>query len=562
VSTSTAVAGFWEEIKRRKVFRLALIYVVVGWIVIQAADIMLPALGVPEWGVSLVVVLVLLGFPAALVLSWMFDVTSEGVRRTRSRSGPGVRSRAARRKGEVAGEAERSIAVLPFLNMSDDPENEYFSDGMTEEILNALVKVDALHVASRTSSFVFKGKEHDVRDIADRLGVETVLEGSVRKAGSRIRITAQLIDAGDGYHIWSDTYDRELKDVFQIQDEIARAIVDALKLELVGEGQAAGSLVHPDTQNVEAYNLYLKGRFFYRYNEVDLRRSLELYEEALTLDPSFGRAYAGIADTWMQLADDWMPPEEAYPKAKTAAERAIRLDEGLAEAHTALGKVLGWFEWNFDGAELALRRAVASNPKYGDAHWGLASILPATGRLDEGVAEMRTATGIDPLHASFSYWLGRFLMFEGRYDDAITESRNALELDANSFRAWVVLGQAHLSSGREEEALEAFTRAGQVGGSLSAQTHVVRALAAMGRTEEASQILTGLTSGDAYVRSEYMAAAWGALGDLDRAFQALDEAHADRSAGLIYLHVDPSYLPLRGDPRYASLVEAIGLKSG
>jgi adenylate cyclase len=548
----------WDELKRRKVVRLALIYVLVGWIVIQAADILLPALLVPEWGIRLVIALVILGFPAALVLSWTFDMTPGGVRKTRRRSPR--RGLGGTDRGSTDDEPRRSIAVLPFVNMSDDKDNEYFSDGMTEEILNALVRVDGLHVASRTSSFIFKTKEHDVRDIADRLGVETVLEGSVRKAASRIRITAQLIDAEDGYHLWSNTYDRELEDVFEVQDEIARAIVDALKLELVGE--SADSLVHADTHNVEAYNLYLKGRFFYRYNEADLRRSLEFYEEALTLDPGFGRAYAGIADTWMQLADDWMPPGEAYPKAKTAAQRAIRLDESLAEAHTALGKVLGWFEWDFDGAELALRRAVASNPKYGDAHWGLASILPATGRLGEGVAEMRTATGIDPLHASFGYWLARFLMFEGRYEEAIDEGRSAIELDGNSFRPWIVLGQAHLSSGRGQEALECFAEAEKVSGSRSVRSHLARALAAVGRRDEARTTVEELESGDTYVRSEYMAAAWGALGDLDRAFQALEEARADRSAGLIYLHVDPAYVPLRDDPRFGPMVEEIGLRSG
>jgi adenylate cyclase len=312
-----APAEIWQELKRRKVIRLVLLYLVVGWVVIQAADIIFPALDIPDWALSFVVVLVILGFPVAVALSWMFDVTSDGVRRAgRSTRRKHVQAR------DAAGAGERSIAVLPFVNMSDDRENEYFSDGMTEEILNALAKVRDLRVASRTSSFAFKGKEFDVRDIAERLGVETVLEGSVRKAGDRIRITAQLIDAGNGYHLWSHTYDREPEDVFEIQDQIARAIVDALKVQLGADQDAP--LVERETRDMEAYNFYLKGRYFYnRDHEEDLRRSLDMYREALGRDPRFARAEAGMADTWMHLADDWVPPEEAYPEAKAAARRAL-----------------------------------------------------------------------------------------------------------------------------------------------------------------------------------------------------------------------------------------------
>ncbi|HSR40587.1 MAG TPA: tetratricopeptide repeat protein, partial [Longimicrobiales bacterium] len=390
--------------------RLALIYAVVGWIVIEAADVILPALSVPDWGVSFVVVAVLLGFPVALVLSWMFESTPEGVRRTTRRSGRGGAALA-------QGPAERSVAVLPFVNMSDDKDNEYFSDGMTEEILNALAKVPDLRVASRTSAFAFKGQDRDVLDIAEALRVGAVVEGSVRKAGSRIRVTAQLISAEDGYHLWSESYDRELEDVFQVQDDISRSIVDALKVELVGE--QAEHLVERETRSMDAYNFYLKGRYFYnRDHEEDLRRSLEMYREALERDPDYARARAGIADTWMHLADDWVSPDEAYPQAKKAANEALDLDDSIAEAHAALGMVLGWFDWEFNEAELALRRAVAANPRYADAHWGLATILPATGRLPEAVDSIRRAVELDPVSTTFSYYLARALPAAGREDEA------------------------------------------------------------------------------------------------------------------------------------------------
>ncbi|MCG6988230.1 MAG: tetratricopeptide repeat protein [Gemmatimonadetes bacterium] len=549
------VAGFWTELKRRKIVQRALLYGIVAWIVIQAADIVIPALNIPEWGVSLVVVLLALGFPVAIVLAWMFDKPSEVLKGQRRPTRP-----ARERRGEEEDAGPRSIAVLPFVNMSDDKENEYFSDGMTEEILNALTKVPDLRVASRTSSFAFKGKVQDVLEIADELRVDTVVEGSVRKVQNRVRVTAQLIDADDGYHLWSETYDRDLEDIFKVQDEIAHSIVDALKLELVGEEKER--LVSPETEDVEAYTLYLKGRFFFnRYQETDLRRSLDHYAQALAHDPSYGRAYAGMADTWMQLADDWVAPETAYPEAKTAAEKAIELDDRLAEAHTARGKVLGWFEWDFDGAELALRRAVASNPRYADAHWGLASILPSNGQLDAAIEEARTALSLDPLSGIFSYWLARFLYFARRYDEAREEATRAAELDPTSFRPLLVLGLCHLMEERSEDALASFRRSLEVSGVVSANAFIARALVAAGQTDEAKKLLAAIEAGDDYVRHEFMAPAYAALGDVDRAMAALETAYEERSAGLVYLHVDPSYDVLRGDERYQALVRRIGLKS-
>lgn len=548
-------AEFLKEFKRRKIARRGLLYLVVAWIVMQVVDIVFPALDIPDWALSMVVVLLIIGFPLAMVLAWMFE-TPAAIAQGRRR--PERTRRAKRSDVEDSGNAPRSIAVLPFVNMSDDKENEYFSDGMTEEILNALAKVPELRVASRTSSFAFKGMAKDVLEIADELRVDTVVEGSVRKAGQRVRVTAQLISAEDGYHLWSETYDGGLEDIFRLQDEIARSIVDALKIELVGSDAA---LVDPETKDVEAYTRYLKGRFFfYRFQQNDLNRSLEQYQQALEHDPDYGRAYAGIADTWMQLADDWVSPEEAYPAAKAAAQKAIDLDESLAEAHTALGKVHGWFEWDFDRAELALRRAVAANPKYPDAHWGLGSILPPNGQLGGAIEEMRAALALDPLSPVFSYFLARFLMFDGRLDEAVEQSRRTDELDPTSFRSLQVLGQCHLLAGEPDAALERFKRAHEVSGVVSVNAYIARALADLGRKDEARDLLDRAESDESYVRSEFMAAAWGALGELDKAFDALETAYQSRSAGLIYSHVDPAYDTLWGDPRYDNLAERIGLK--
>ncbi len=463
------------------------------------------------------------------------------------------------RRAAVSG--QKAIAVLPFANMSPDPENEYFSDGMTEELMNALAKVRGVQVASRTSSFAFKGKTADVREIGDKLGVAAVLEGSVRKAGTRIRVTAQLTNVENGYRLWSETYDRQLEDVFAIQDEISRAIVDALRVQLSSD---TSRLVVPATDNLEAYTMYLKGRFlFNKFTEADQRKGLDFFQRALTEDPGYARAHAGIADVWCTLADDWVAPEDAYPRAKAAAARALELEPALAEARTSVGKVLCWYEWDFTGAERELRQAVALNSNYAEAHFVLGSTLPALGQLDEAIAEMRRALVLDPLAPQHSRWLARFLLYARDYDAVTTQSTKTLELDPHYFQAYHDAAQAHLAQGRPAEALEWYRRGQAVEGAARVyDVHIVRALTALARRDEAARLLTDLVaqSREHYMRAEVLAMGHAALGALDEAFACLEQAFAAHSAGLIYLHRDPGYEPLRGDPRFASLVERVGVK--
>jgi adenylate cyclase len=456
---------------------------------------------------------------------------------------------------------ERSIAVLPFMNLSSDPENEYFSDGITEEILNALVKVSDLKVASRTSAFAFKGHQGDVREIAEKLGVATVLEGSVRKAGNRVRITGQLIGAADGYHLWSETYDRQLEDIFAIQDDIAQSIVTALKATLaVEEGE---KLVVPTTDNLEAYTLYLKGRFQYNKDtEAGLRQSLEFYRQALRHSPDYAKAWAGIADSWMHLADDYVAPEEGYKAAKEAAEKALELEPELAEAHTARGKVLGWYEWKFAEGELALRRAVGANPNYADAHWALGSLLPTTGHMKEALQEIRTAQMLDPLSPVVAYWHARYLLYARRIEEAIEEGQRALGLDPEYVYGVAILGRAELLQGQNEAAIESFRRCVELARSNTFRAYLAYGLASAGRGAEAREILEGIDQGGEgdYVRSELLAAVHGSLGEMDEAFRELERAYADRSAGLIYLHLDPLYDTMRDDPRMDEMIRRIGLQ--
>ena len=456
--------------------------------------------------------------------------------------------------------AEKSIAVLPLANMSADPENEYFADGMTEEIINALAKVPGLQVASRSSCFAFKGKQVDTREVGEKLGVTTLLDGSVRKVGNRIRISAQLVSVDRGYQLWSESYDRQLEDVFAIQDEISRAIVDALKLRLGSEGE---QLVVP-TKSLEAYNLYLKARFFYyRFNEAGLQKSLDLFQRVLLLEPGYARAYAGMADCWCGLADDWVAPDDAYPRAKTSASRALQHDPDLPEAITSLGKVLGWYEWDFSGAEQHLRRAVALAPNYAEAHWAFGSILPAVGQLGEAIAEIRRALTLDPLAPEYGRWLARYLLYSGDRAGAIAQGEKVIELDEDYFLAYLDIGSAHLGQGEPEKALEWYRKGQALETSVrSYDACIVRALAALDRREEALEIMNRLEeeARHAYLRAEVLATGYAALGDVENAFACLERAFQTRSAGLINLHVDPGFAPLRADPRFGELTRRIGLR--
>ena len=468
-----------------------------------------------------------------------------------SAAAPGARKKA----------VETAIAVLPLANMSADPENEYFSDGMTEEIINALSKVPGIHVASRSSSFAFKGrKDIDAREIGEKLGVTTLLEGSVRKVGSRIRIAAQLVNAANGYQLWSETYDRQLEDIFAVQDEISRAIVDALKLRLASNEAA---VVAP-TKNIDAYTTYLKGRFhFNKFTEVGLRKALDLFQSALLQDPGFARAYAGIADVWCDLADDWVAPDDAYPRAKSAAERALQRDPELADAMISIGKVLCWHEWKFAEGVRHVERAVGLSPNNAEAHWVLGTALPLVGRLREGYDSVRRALELDPLRVEYFGWATRLLLYGKDYEAALKQGEETFEIDENYGRGFIFVGSTYLAMGDAKTALEWFQRGQSLDTAVrSYDAFIVRALSALGRQEEAEEILARLEteSRQQYVRAEYLAMGHAAVGHLDQAFDALERAYQARSAGLIYLHLDPGYEPLRGDPRYEQMVQRIGLR--
>ena len=414
---------FLAELRRRKVSRTAVLYAVVAWAVIETSSVILPALRLPDWTVTFVVVLALLGFPVVLIFAWVFDWTRQGFIRTpgkdelppaQARSFPRGRifdfaiiavllgvvgwlgwERAFDRDGPGDGTTLDSIAVLPFVNMSGDPENEYFSDGLAEELLNALVSVDGLRVAARTSSFQYKGRNIDIRQIAEALGVASVLEGSVRKSGDRVRVTVQLIRASDGFHLWSDSFDRRLEDIFAVQDEIAVSITEALRMTL-GAGERE-RMTARSTQDVEAFEAYLRGRFeMQKRSPATLRRAVEEFREAIRRDASYAAAYSGLADTWLLLSDyGGVPAGEALRQAEPMARRALELDPQLGEAHASMGLILRE-KGDIVGSIAPLRRAIELNPSYSPAHHWLSLSYADTGRFREAVEAGRAALAVDP----------------------------------------------------------------------------------------------------------------------------------------------------------------------
>jgi serine/threonine-protein kinase len=459
-------------------------------------------------------------------------------------------------------QAGESIAVLPFVNMSSDEENEYFSDGMTEELIHALTKVDGLRVASRTSAFAFKGKDADAREIGRKLNVTTLLEGSVRKAGNKLRVAAQLIKVADGYHIWSETFERDLKDVFAVQDDIANRIVETLKLTLLGERK---SLVVPPTVNVEAYNDYLRGRFHWnKRSEEALQRGIGCFGDAVRVDPHFALAYVGLADSYIVLGGyGYLPTRDAYTRAKAEAIKALEIDEDLAEAHTSLAYVRTFYDWDWAAADKAFRRAIELNPHYPTARQWYGQYLASLGRFDEAVATLRRALQLDPLSLPICASMGRALYYARRFDEAISQCRSALEMEPTFALAHAWLGMAYLAKKETPQAMAELEKAVELThGNPVLLAGLGAAYAAAGERTEALKILAALKeeAKRRRVLPVFVAVVHGELGEADEAFRWLDVAYEERSDWLVSLKVSPWFDSLRHDARFDQLLRKMQLE--
>ncbi|MGB7063270.1 MAG: protein kinase [Candidatus Zixiibacteriota bacterium] len=455
-----------------------------------------------------------------------------------------------------------SIAVLPFTNLSADKEQEYFCDGMAEDIINALTHIEGLRVVARTSAFAFKSKHEDIREIGRKLNVETLLEGSVRKAGSRLRITAQLVNVTDGYHLWSERYDREMEDVFAIQDEISLAIVNKLKL-LVGE---KAKLVRRHTDDLEAYNLYLKGRWFWnRRTEAGLKKAIEYLKQAIGKDPSYVLPYTGLADCYNILGwYGYLPPKKAFPRAKAAAEKSLEMDDTLAEAHTSLATVREFYDWDWLAAEREYKRAIERNPSYAPAHHRYAEYLSYMGRHEESIAEVKRATELDPLSLIINAVVGEVYYFARQYDQAIEASQRVIEMDPSFVVAHFLLAFPYAQKAMYDEAIAEAQKAMDLAGGriplFVAQLGTIYSYS--GKRDEAEKVLDQLheLSKQRYVSPFYIALIYVGIGQKDQAFEWLEKAYDEHDHALETLKVDPMLDSVRSDPRFTELLKRMGLE--
>ena len=539
------LSRFFAELKRRKVYRVAIGYLLAGWALAQGIAQVLPVFDVPIWLVRVLVVLIILGFPLALTLSWFFDLTRYGIART-----PDLN------QIDVGGPSpgDQSIAVLPFADLSPGRDHDYFSDGIAEEILTALSKIDNLRVAARRSSFWFKDRPADLREISSRLNVAHVLEGSVRRDDNRVRVTAELIDARHGFTIWSDTFEREMQSIFALQDEITRAIVDKLKLKLA---------IAPPTspaRSLAAYDSYLQGLFYSdKSTEEALRKSLEYFDDALKKDPRFGRAWTGIAKSWLWLADAYVAPLEAYSKVREAALNALKIDKDDAEAHVYLGETKRILDWNMDGAAREFCRAVALDPKSTPTNYFSAAFWAARGERDEALKYLERTATIDPASLWVNNAACELYRYFGLYDQAIAAGERAVQLDPAFVFGEPLLAALYREMGRFDEALELYNRAEKFS-RRAAFGHAIT-LARMNRPGEAREVLArAIASRGGYTPGDAIAHVQVALGEYDDAIREIERACNERSSSVHFIGIAPEFAPLRPDERFVKIVRKIGLE--
>ena len=575
--------SFFTELKRRNVYKVAISYAVVSWLIVQAASLLFVTFEAPSWAMKVFVTAVALGFPIALVLAWAFEATPEGIRRTDEVDRPherasskhawiyivvigGVLSAALFFLGRYTAENKpakitandipaKSIAVLPLLNESGDPKDDYFSDGLSEELIAALAQIEELKVIGRSSSFRYKDRKEDNKTIGEKLGVGTLLEGTVRKQGNRVRIVAELINAADGRELWSRTFDRELKDIFAVQEEIAAAVASSLKVTLLGNKAAAAS--NP-TKSVEAHNAYLQGHFhFTRRNFEDYGKAIGFYNEAIQLDPDYALAYAERSEAWTFIGDlDDQQKKEAWRAAKDDAEKAVTVGPKLAEAHAALGWVRFFVEWKFTEGLTELRQAKQLAPANPTANDLLGRVLVYVGQFQEAEAQTRRTIELDPLAWFARNNLARLLFFEGRLDEADVEARKAAELQpsAAATRRWqacvaVMRGDGETALREAQLEPEKLYR-----GYLLALAHYVRGDGQAADAALADLIATGRDSAAYQIAEIY---AW--RGETDKAFEWLEISFNNHDTGLLALRGDPLLRGLRSDPRYERALEKLGL---
>ena len=543
-----SLKNLFAELKRRRVYSVAIAYVVGGWALAQGIAQVLPVFDIPNWVVRLIVVFIVLGFPAALTLSWFFDLTRYGIVRT-----PNADVARELDPAHSANSSEHSIAVLPFSDLSPGQDHDYFSDGIAEEILTALAKIDGLHVAARRSSFWFKGRETQLSEIASNLNVRHVVEGSVRREGNRVRVTAELIDASNGFTLWSEKFEREMHGIFALQDEITRAIVDALKLKLDISPPRA-------SRDTDAYDAYLQGLFYSdKSTEEALRKSLEFFQRALDKDPEFSRAWTGTAKTWLWLADAYVPPLEAYSKVRDAALHALRLSKDEAEAHVYLAETKRILDWDLDGAEAEYLQAFEIDPNSTTSNYFIAAFYAAIGERDKALTFLRRTAKIDPASLWVSNFACEIYRYFGLIDEALVAGERALQLDPTFLYGEPLLAALYREMGRFDEAIALYKKSQELSGRVPFGLAIT--YAKMNRRKEAQEILeAACASRGSYTPGDAIAHVCMELQEHEEALRELERAYEEHSSSLHFIGIAPEFAPLRSDKRFLSILTKIGLE--
>jgi TolB-like protein/Flp pilus assembly protein TadD len=582
------IDNFFAELKRRNVYKVAVAYAVVAWLFIQAASIFFPAFDAPPWVMKIFIIVIIFGFPVALIFSWAFEITPEGIkleseieanksiaRRTGRKIvamtialavvAAGlfvyqfVRSRSATPAPLVT---NKSIAVLPFDNLSDDKSNAYFAEGVQDEILTRLAKVADLKVIARTSTQRFKSAPENLTDIAKQLGVANILEGSVQKVGDQVRVNVQLINALTNAHLWADIYDRKLTDIFAVESDIAKTIADTLQAKL--SASAEHVLASRPTEIPEAHELYLKGRYFWnRRTGENLKKAADFFQQSIGKDPRYALAYSGLADCHVLLpayADLGSNPRDELPKALEAAQKAVELDDTLAEAHTSLARALA-SNLQLSAAMSEFKRAIELNPSYATAHQWFGECLQSEGRVEEALVELKRAQELDPLSLIINSVLGFAFDTVGKSDEAITQLRKTIEMDPNFANGHGMLGNVLEHRGQLKEALVEYEKCS--GSDPIDLANLAAAYFLADRKQEAQQLWDKLKSLSErqYVPAYSMAIVQLAFGSKDEAIRLLEKSYEDRapfdSADLGWILVDHRLDPLRSDPRFKKLITRI-----
>ena len=579
---------FFGELKRRNVYKVAVAYAVVGWLLIQVATQVFPFLEIPNWMIRLVILLTAFGFPVALIIAWAFELTPEGIKRTEAADAARQHSRGSvwiavvliaaalsfglfllgrytagrgtprQSEAATAVNPQKSIAVLPLVNTSGDPSNEYFSDGLSEELIAVLAKIPELKVIGRSSSFFFKGKSGDSAAIGQKLGVANLIEGSVRKQGDRVRIVAELISAADGRSLWSETYDRELKDVFAVQAEIATAVADQMKVKLLGQSARPESV--GSSENPAAHNAVLQSDFYFQQQTADsVRKSISFLQEAVRLDPNYALAYAKLSQAWRQYAASFAinDASKAYDEARQAADKAVSLAPDLPEVRMTLGLLAMNPGLDFAGGEKEFRRVLRLSPNNAAAKNALTLSLLAQDRLTEAEETCREALSLDPLLTTLWYNLGRIMAGTGRYKEAEEACRKGLELQPGASRFHTYLATLDILQNRPAQAManaqlenEGFWR----------DFAIALVQQAQGDRPVADAALKDFIARDSKGGEFQVAVLYAIRKEPDQMFKWLDTAYATRDSGMVQLAITPFFVPYRDDPRFTALCQKLNVQ--